>query len=285
MNMETEYLLILGLIFIPPAFFILSRLAHWVAGRKLIPLWLLITLIAGVLAGGSLYLDTAGVATPVKIIEKIDVISLGNNGSWRRRLWIRGEYNLDGESGSAPITLLCDARTFDALREGQTVEARVLLSGRTFNVASLKERSSLSFITERFMRSPAGPWREATAVVSDLTHVTEYSGRRDNIQLRWPFDIVQLSFTPEGGDRPVIAVDVVEAASAPDLRKGQTVRILWPEDDPRSARITGARPGAPWTNWFYGMVENLAIGVALLVLLVVFGFIMRRRGKVKWGWK
>jgi hypothetical protein len=282
MNVEFEFLLILGLIFIPPAFCVLSRLANWVAGRKLVPLWLLLLLIAGALAGVSLYLNAAGVVTPVKIIEKIDVISLSNNGSWSRRLSIRGEYRLASESRSTPITLRCDINTFDTLREGQMVEARVLHSGQTFNVASLKKRSIFSFIRERFPRSPKGPWREATAVVSDLTLVTEYSIAEEIVQLHWPFNTVQLSFTPEGGDRPVVAVDVVEATSAPDLMKGQTVRILWPEDDPRSAKIIGARPGAPWANWFYGIGKTSGVGLFLLVFFVIIGFILQRRGMLKW---
>jgi hypothetical protein len=234
------------------------------------------------LAGGSLYLYAAGAVTPVKIIEKIDVVSVSNNGSWSRRLSIRGEYRPPGETGSLPVTLRCDTRTFDAFREGQTVEARVLHSGRIFNIASLKDRSVFSSIREPFPRSPAGPWREATAVVSDLTHVTEYSIAEEIIQLRWPFNTVQLSFTPEGRDRPVVAVDVVETASAPDLMKGQTVRIQWPEDDPRSAKIVGARPGAPWANWFYGIIVTTGVGLVLLVVFVILGFILQRRGMPKW---
>lgn len=282
MNIELEFLLIQGLIFVPTAIFILSRLAHWIAGRKLIPLWLLLTLIAVALAGGSLYLKSAGVITPVKIIEKIDEVSFRNNGSWNRRLTIRGEYKPPGETSSLPITLRCDGETFEALREGQTVEARVLHSGPSFNVASLKERAILSFISERFPGSPKGPWREATAVVGDLTHVTEYSIGEEMVQLRWPFTTVQLSFTPEGRDRPVIAVDVVEAASAPDLMKGQTVRIRWPEDDPRSATIIGARPGAPWANWFYGIIETTGVGLVIIALFAITGFILQRRGMLKW---
>jgi hypothetical protein len=98
-----------------------------------------------------------------------------------------------------------------------------------------------------------------------VTHITEYSYRRSGTQLRWPFDIVQLSF---------------EAASAPGLIKGGSARILWPEDDPRSAKIVGARPGAPWANWFYGLGEILAIGAVVIALFVVIGW-RRRRNKVK----
>lgn len=282
MNFEGGFFLTLGLVFIVPALYGLSRLVNWIAGRKLIPLWLPVALIAGALIGGSVYLDSAGVVTPVKIISKSDAIHLGRNGSWSRSLSVQVEYRSPDEIGSTPIALRCDARTFDALREGQTVETRVLDLGRIFKFARLKNRSTFSFITERFSRSPNGPWREATAVISEVTHVTEYSNRRDVTQLRWPYDVVQLSFTPDGRDHPVIAVDVVEAASAPNLMKGQTVRILWPEDDPRSAKIVGARPGAPWTNWFYNLGEIIAIGVAVIVLAVLLGSILRRRGTLRW---
>jgi hypothetical protein len=232
--------------------------------------------VAG-LAGGSLYLDAAGIITPVKVVDKSDTISLGRNGSWRRNLSVQVEYQSPGENIPTPIGLRCDAATFDALRIGQTVEARALDLGQVFKFARLKDRSTFSLIGDRFTRSPRGPWRESMAVISDVSHIAEYSSRRSSSQLPWPFDIVQLSFTPEGRDQPVVAVDVVESASAPGLVKGGTVRIVWPEDDPRSAKIKGARPGSPWANWFYGLGEILAIGVVVIAFFAVIGLRRRRR--------
>ncbi len=277
MTIEGGIFLILGLLFIPPALYWLSRLVNWVAGRKLIPLWLLVALIVAALAGGSLYLDTAGAVTPVKVVEKSDTIILSKNGKWNRGLSARVEYQSPEEDTPTSLWLGCDARTFDALQVGQTVEARLLDLGQAFKFARLKDRSAFSLITERFPRSPRGPWRETTAVISEVTHVTEYSTRRNSVQLPWPFDIVQLSFKPDGRDQPVIAVDVVEAASAPGLVKGGTVQIVWPEDDPRSAKIKWARPGSPWANWFYGLGEILAIGAVVIAFFVVIGLRRRRR--------
>ena len=277
MTVEGGIFLFLGLLFILPALYWLSRLVNWIAGRKLIPLWLLAALTVAAVAGGSLYLDTAGIITPVKVVDKSDTISLGRNGSWRRSLSVQVEYQSPGENIPTPIGLRCDAATFDALRIGQTVEARVLDLGQVFKFARLKDRSTFSLIGDRFSRSPRGPWRESTAVISDVSHIAEYSSRRSSSQLPWPFDIVQLSFTPDGRNQPVVAVDVVESASAPGLVKGGTVRIVWPEDDPRSAKIKGARPGSPWANWFYGLGEILAIGVAVIAFFAVIG--LRRRRK------
>ncbi len=281
MNFEGGFFLILGLVFALPTLYGLALLVNWISGRKLIPLWLPFALLVVALASGSLYLDAAGVVTPVKIVDKRDVINLGRNGSWSRSLSVQVEYQSPDEIIPTPIGLRCDAGTFDALRVGQTVEARVLDLGRIFKFARLKDRSTFSFIRDRFPRSPRGPWREGTAVVSEVTHITEYSSRRSTTILPWPFDIVQLRFTPDGKEQTVIAVDVVETASAPGLTKGQTVRILWPEDDPRSAKIAGARPGAPWANWFYGLGEILAIGAAGIALIALFGYIRRRRRKTR----
>ncbi|MGH9752885.1 MAG: hypothetical protein ACREA2_08870 [Blastocatellia bacterium] len=280
MNFEGAFFLILGLIFAVPALYFFTLLVNWIAGRKLIPLWLLAALIVAALAGGSLYLDTAGAVTPVKVVDKSDTINLGRNGSWNRHLSAQVEYQSPGEIGSTPIGLRCDAATYDALRIGQTVEARVLDLGRYFKFARLKDRSTFSLIADRFPRSPRGPWRETTAVISEVTHVTEYSSRRSSTHLPWPFDIVQLSFKPDGRDQPIIAVDVVEAASAPGLVKGGIVQIVWPEDDPRSAKIKGARPGSPWANWFYGLGEILAIGSLVIAFFVVIG-LRRRKRKAK----
>jgi len=280
MTVEGGIFLFLGLLFILPALYWLSRLVNWVAGRKLIPLWLFAALTIAALAGGSLYLDAAGIITPVKVVDKSDTISLGRNGSWRRNLSVQVEYQSPGENIPTPIGLRCDAAVFDALRIGQTVEARVLDLGQVFKFARLKDRSTFSLIGDRFPRSPRGPWRESAAVISEVTHIAEYSSRRSSSQLPWPFDIVQLSFTPEGRDQPVVAVDVVESASAPGLVKGWTVRIVWPEDDPRSAKIKGARPGSPWANWFYGLGEILAIGVAVIAFFAVIG-LRRRMRKTK----
>jgi hypothetical protein len=213
-------------------------------------------------------------------VDKSDTISLGRNGSWRHNLSVQVEYQSPGENIPTPIGLRCDAAAFDALRIGQTVEARVLDLGQVFKFARLKDRSTFSLIGDRFPRSPRGPWRESAAVISEVTHIAEYSSRRSSSQLPWPFDIVQLNFTPEGSDQPVVAVDVVESASAPGLVKGGTVRIVWPEDYPRSAKIKGARPGSPWANWFYGLGEILAIGVAVIAFFAVIG-LRRRMRKTK----
>ena len=102
MTVEGGIFLFLGLLFILPALYWLSRLVNWVAGRKLIPLWLLAALTVAAIVGGSLYLDAAGIITPVKVVDKSDTISLGRNGSWRRNLSVQVEYQLCGDRVETP---------------------------------------------------------------------------------------------------------------------------------------------------------------------------------------
>jgi hypothetical protein len=154
--------------------------------------------------------------------------------------------------------------------------------GQHFKFARLKDRSTFSLVAGLFPRIPRGPWRQATAVVRDVRRVTEYTHRRRSPSaLRWPFDIVQLDFTPDGRAGAVTAVDVVEAASVPNLKNGDSVQITWPEDDPRSAKIIGARPGRPWANWFYDLAELIVIFAAFVAFLLLLGFIWRRRKKAR----
>jgi hypothetical protein len=282
MNIEGGLFLFLGLMFTLPVLYWLARLVNWIAGRKLIPLWLPFVLLAVTLVLGSLYLDNAGVVTPVKLVDKNEIINYQRNGGWNRNLSLHVEYQPPDELTTTPLTLGCDAATFDNLRVGQTVEARVLEFGQHFKFGRLKDRSTFTLVANLIPRTPRGPWQQGTAVVRDVSHITEYTHRRSGpTQLRWPFDIVQLEFTPAGREGTVIAVDVVEAASVPGLKNGDSVRITWPEDNPRSAKIVGARPGAPWANWFYDLAEWVAIFAAFAGILILIEFIRRRRKKMR----
>lgn len=283
MSFEGGFLLFLGMMFVVlPISLVLPRLVNWIFGRTILPAWLAFVLAPGALLGGSLYLDTVGVVTPVKVADKREVINLRKNGAWNRILSIGVEYQAPGETLATPLSLGCDAATFDSIHVGQSVEARVLDLGRFIRFARLKDRSTFSLLRKFFPPDPRGPWRPGTAVVRQVTPVTEYSyPRSGRTPLRWPYDIVQLDFTPEGRAEPVIAVDLVEAGSVPNLTQGAVMRITWPQDDPRAAKIVGARPAAPWANWFYSVFEWIAFFVAVIVCFAVVGYLWRRRKRAR----
>jgi hypothetical protein len=279
MTFEGGFIVILGFIFAVPVLLALARLAGWATGTRAKPVWLALAVIVALPVAFMLYLDFGGVVRPVKVLNKTDEVRVDYKGNWNRALNLTVEYDAPGESAPTQLALGCDAQTFDALQIGQSVEVRMLDFGEAFKFARLRDRSTFSALAGLLPREPRGPWREATAAVEHVTHVTHHSGRNSRYDLRWPYDVVQLRFTPAGRAESVVAVDTVEAASAPGLAKGSAVRILWPADDPRSARVAGARPGSFWKNWLYSFAETIAIVGTIIALLSAFGLMRRRKKK------
>jgi hypothetical protein len=279
MSFETSMFLLAGMIVAFPILFGIPRLVNWIAGRKLIPLWIPFILLVGSIVGGSLYLDSAGEVKSVRVLDKQEQIRYRRNGGWNRNLSL----SIDNSRNQTSFTVSCDAETFDSTQIGQTIEARVFDLGPWFRFARLKDRSTFSFLTEWFSGGPSGPSQQGTATVGHVSHVTEYivRARKNNRhQLRWPYDVVELTFTPPGRSGPVSAVDEVELGSVPGhptVSEGAVLQISWTQDDPRAAKIVGARPARVWLNWVYSISEVLLILAALFAFLFVFALFRRRK--------
>lgn len=287
MTFEGGFLLAFAFIFGVPLLLLLARFIGWLTGTKALLIWCVLLAVFLLPIAASFYLDMAGRTVPVTVVDKSEIVKLTIKGSWNRTRSVAAEYEPPGEISPTRLWLGSDAETFDSLRVGQIIEVRLLDFGEIFKFARLKNRSTLSLVTGLIPRQPRGPWREATAVVRDVRHITEDTTTRRNrsggerAKLPWPYDVVELSIVPEGMEQPISAVDVVEAGSAHGLIEGGQVQIRWPADDPRRARVAGASPGAPWANWFYVMMEELltivAIAVVLLVVTTLFGRRRKRR--------
>lgn len=279
MNFETSMFLLAGMIVAFPILFGIPRLVNWITGRKIIPLWIPFLILIGSIIGGSLYLDAAGEVRTVSLVDKKEEIRYRRNGGWNRLLSL--SINYPGTASS--FTLSCDAETFDAVRVGQTIEARVFDLGPWFRFARLKDRSTFSFLTSWFHSGPSGPSRQGTAAVQEVHHVTEYvvrARRHNRYQIPWPYDVIEFAFTPPGRSAPVIAVDSIEVGSLAGqagFTKGAPLQVAWPEDDPRSAKIVGGRPARPWMNWVYSLSTVLVpIGV---ILALAFTYALFRKRK------
>lgn len=293
MNPEGAIIFALGLLFGFGLLFWVCRLINFLAGRKVLPLWLPFILLIGVLIGGSLYLDTAGSVYQVKVTDKREEIKYGTSfyrtQQWRREFYVQVEQPPGTETpGSPHLTIYPDAARFDALQVGQPVKVRLLQVGTLFRFARLAERSTFSVIgdwwAELFPPAPRGPWREAAATVLQISKFTEQRSRSRRsrtghgpVLLPWPYQIVRLSYTPPGRTQPLEVIDNIEIASRPDLAERAMVPITWAEDDPRVAHIVGARPGRPWANRFYVFGETLAIIAVLVIVLLVSALFWRRR--------
>lgn len=286
MNFEGGMILLLGVIFGVPLLLGLLYLINRVAGRTLIPLWLPLVLLVVLPVAGSFYLDRAGEVHSVKVVHKTETIKYqlrGEGGTWMRQLSVQVEHPWEDRSLTPYLSMSADAATYDGLRVGQTAEVRVLELGSLFKFGRFAHRSTLSMVADWVPRAPHGPWREATATVEQIVNYTEYVERSQGTRwpLRWPYQIVRMGFTPPGRTEPVEVVDTIEIGSVPGVAENAVVRISWPEDDPRAARIAGARPGRPWANWFSMMGEELAIGAAVVAVLLVFSLWQRRRNARK----
>ncbi|MEP7337366.1 MAG: hypothetical protein ABI977_06440 [Acidobacteriota bacterium] len=287
MNFEGGMFLLLGVIFGVPLLLGLLHLLNWLAGRTLIPLWIPLVLLVVLPVAGSFYLDTAGEVHTVKVITKNETIKYGQRfhegGNWTRQLSVQVEHPWEDKSLTPYLSLSADEATFDALKVGQTAQVRVLEAGRLFKFGRFANRSTLSMVAGLFPREPHGPWHEATATVEQISDFTEYVSRKpySRTPLLWPYQIVHLSFMPPGRTEAVEVMDNIEIGSVPGVIEKAVVQITWPEDDPRSARIVGGRPGRPWANWFYVMGQELLIAGVIIALLLAFSFSSSRRKKKK----
>jgi hypothetical protein len=279
MSFETSMFLLAGMIVAFPVLFGVPRLVNWIAGRELIPLWIPFLLLVGAIVGGSVYLDSAGEVKSVRVLDKQEQIRYRKNGGWDRHRFL----SIDYPGTPTSFTVSCGAELFDAVQLGQTIDARVFDLGPWFRFARLKDQSTFSFLTEWFSGGPSGPQQQGTATVRHVSHVTEYilRARKNNrFQLQWPYDVVELTFTPPGRSGPVSAVDEVELGSVPGqsvVAEGAVIQISWPQDDPRAAKIVGARPARVWLNWVYSLSGVLLTLAALFAFLFIFALFWRRK--------
>ncbi len=279
MTLVGGFIIIFGFLFGVPLLLLLARLVGWLTGTKAKPIWFVLILAIALPIAFTLYLDMGGIIKPVRLVYKKEEVRINYNGNWNRTRVLLVEYEVAGETLPTQLSIGCDAQTYDDLQVGQTVEARLLDLGGVFKFARLNNRSTFSMVAGLFPRQPQGPWREGMATVADVKHITEYTSHESKSTYPWPYDVVELSFVPDGKTQVVAAVDNIEAASMPKLTDGQTVRITWPLDDPRAARIADARPGAPWTNFFYIFAETIVIAAAFIAGIMLVSFIFRSRKK------
>ena len=89
-----------------------------------------------------------------------------------------------------------------------------------------------------------------------------------------PIDVVSVEFVPQGRTEPVLAVDLIDRGSIPNLRLQSAVNVKYEAASPRTAYIEGATRNFPVRN-FRGTVVtgilSLAVIIALLGAVVLLG--------------
>lgn len=125
-----------------------------------------------------------------------------------------------------------------------------------------------------------GPVAAIDAEVVAVRDVTRsfVSGRSTGpVDAPQPWQVVELRFVPQGRERPVIAVDEVDAGSVDGLRRGARVPVTYSLGSPRDARLDGRR-SYRWREW-------LELGTYLAVVAGICVGVMVAGRLVSWWWR
>jgi hypothetical protein len=124
---------------------------------------------------------------------------------------------------------------------------------------------------------PHGPVRDATAIVRRERVVTQIwsnaregmtSGYEGGQDIRRPFQMADLEFTPEAANEPIHVLDRVDLNSVPGLREGAKVPIYYSSADPSRARIAGGTRNYARQALIY--LVGFAYGIGAVLAFVVF---------------
>lgn len=127
---------------------------------------------------------------------------------------------------------------------------------------------------------PPGGLTAGSATIQQIRRVDKLlQGRRSAaIEAAQPYDIVELSFVPAGRTDPVVAVDMLDAESVPNLSTEATVPIRYSAQNPRWAQIDGARR----TFYRKNLISVAVIPLALLGIVLLWWLLnhFRRQRRV-----
>lgn len=136
----------------------LARLLSAMLGGKKGP-WsfaIFLLLLAGVFFGGSLYIDSAGLAANGLVLKKSETVAIRRQGDWQRDFTATVRYRVDGGTPSsdelslndqeASTSLRLNAAQFDALREQQSVAVRIVPIWRSISIVRLASISTRDLV-------------------------------------------------------------------------------------------------------------------------------------------
>jgi hypothetical protein len=121
-------------------------------------------------------------------------------------------------------------------------------------------------------------WKTTTARVRNIRRYTEVAESRRTsrtIPLIQPYDLAQLTFTPQGLSESVIAVDAIDAMTI-QPEQGSELTIKYPADNPRAAVVADATHTNYWKNPLGGIGFTFGSIVAFSLIL----FLLRMTWKI-----
>jgi hypothetical protein len=119
---------------------------------------------------------------------------------------------------------------------------------------------------------------EATVIAINRITEIDYLPCYDDCTNRWdtrftarpPFDIVQMTFVPEGKSEAVVAVDSADAVGLENFSAlvDDTITIAYAPETPRDAQIIGVTHSHHWRNAVYFAAINLALLLSITLPLL-----------------
>jgi hypothetical protein len=120
---------------------------------------------------------------------------------------------------------------------------------------------------------PSGPVSHATGVVRHVETVDQlWTTTEGGQNIRRPFQMADIEFTPQGERESIHILDRVDLDSVPGMRDGSEVRISYAASDPARARIDGGTRTYPERAFTYILGWTFAFGAvgAFVVMPVIF---------------
>jgi hypothetical protein len=240
---------------------------------------LVMFILLGIPLGTWIYVRLDRSLATATVLEKNEEVYYGYAGRWKQYFRLRVRYSPSDTQAAEQATIEVDEGTWEQSHAGSPVEISYV------PVAALRH---IPMYYTKGLAEPVLPGspdpdleRSATAVIKNIHHITKVGGtsRSRGMDAWQAFDVVELSFLPEGRHEAVTSVDSVDAGSVSNLAVGAPVAVTYSPRRPRAAKIAGASREHEWKN----NVEVFALPAAAALLLLMLFARNRRMGRIAPG--
>jgi hypothetical protein len=125
----------------------------------------------------------------------------------------------------------------------------------------------------RPLPEPKAVVRQTSGRVASISRIDHlFSGERSKgMKASQPIQVVGVRFVPAGAVEPVVAADLIDEGSMPNLKVDAPVTVSYEQDSPRTARIEGGTREFAERNW-NGAILAAAVGTG--AILGIFAVIL-----------
>jgi hypothetical protein len=186
--------------------------------------------------------------TEATVLEKSEQVYHGYSGNWKLYHRLKVQYQPADTRIRETATIDVDESTWDQSRPGSRVEISYVPAAILRQIPMLYTKALAAPLPQS--SQPPDERRKSNAIIRNVTHVARVadSSRSHGVPAWQPFEVVELSFVPDGRNDSVTAVDSVDADSVPNLVIGNQVAVEYSTVHPRAAKIAGGTRTCEWKN-------------------------------------